>query len=656
MAFFGRYPTQEAGVKEPYMGAQQTEPTSAARALDGAVANAISRARAIPVVAQAIDLLARQLPANLTYHAKSHTDDVLAEAMRYATIDGLSAREVELLAIAAAFHDTGFVKSLIANEALGADFARKAMRLAGTYSEDEIALVEQMIIDTTLVELPNGPQQIPSTKLSRYLLDADLSNLGREDFFDKGELQRRELGIDEAHFRKRSLQLLTAHRWFTDAARNLRQKKKDENLLLLKSLVEPSEGHAVLSFDRVGFLAKLPLLLNSSLDTRKVIKAALNELKTRIGAEAATIFLFDRADGTLCFWAMQGPDNDQLERSKIPASRGIVGWVLEHQDPIIVNDAQNDPRLFREIEESTGFHTRNLMCAPLTVRIADRIGAVEVLNRMPGDFSPEDLEFLTQFAGQIALAIENSQLYESVKQHSRNLEILDQRKTEVMKLIAHEFRNPVQQIGSSASALADPQKAEPAALASARGEILAGVERLETLISEIRNLSFATSADFAVTRAKVGVAQLLEGVVRSFAQSAAGRNISLTQAVTTDAVAVEGDSDLLSLALSHLVSNALAYTPDSGHIQVKAFRNGGMIHIEIRDSGIGIPEEQQKLIFEKFYRLEASPFGDRARQMCLGLGLPTVQAILRAHGSTCNVASTPGKGSVFSFALPGADG
>lgn len=633
------------------MGAQKTEQPNSGRALESAVAAAIARAHKMPLVCQALDLLARQLPQNLTYHAKSHTEDVLAEAMRYATIDKLSEREVELLAIAAAFHDTGFVTSMVANEAVGAELACRALRDAGGFTDAEISLVEQMILDTTLVELPNGPQQIPSTNLSRYLLDADLSNLGRDDFFDKGELQRRELDIDEGHFRRRSLQLLSAHRWFTDAARALRQKKKDENLLLLKSMVEPSASEAVLSFDRIGFLAKLPLLLNSSLDTRKVIRAALNELKTRIGAEAATIFLFDRSDGTLCFWAMQGPDNEQLERTKIPATQGIVGWVLEHQEPVIVNDAQNDARLFREVDEATGFRTRNLICAPLTVRMADRLGAVEVLNRLPGDFSAEDLEFLTQFAGQVALAIENAKLYESVKEHSRQLEILDQRRTQVMKLIAHEFREPVQRIDNAAQALTAH---DPSSVSSMQGDILSGVERLSALISEIRNLSVAASQRFAVQREQIAVSQLIESIVRAFSRNAADRSIALTQAVTTDAVAVEADEDLLSLALSHLVSNALAYTPDGGRIHLKAFKSGGLIHFEVRDSGVGISPEHHGLIFEKFYRLDDAPFGegDRVRRIGLGLGLPTVQAILEAHGSSCKVESAPGQGSVFWFALP----
>ena len=217
--------------------------SSAEKLVKGAVTKqeqislALAHLIALPLVQEALTLLDKALPDNLSYHTKGHTLEVLRESIRFAVTEGLSERELELLAIAAAFHDTGFIKSPVANELIGAEFAREALQRAGGFSTREIQLVEQMILDTKLVELPAGPQQIPSTKLSRYLLDADLSNLGRDDFFDKSELLLQELGVEERSFRSRSLQVIAGYRWFTEAAHALGQKKKEENLLLLRSIV-----------------------------------------------------------------------------------------------------------------------------------------------------------------------------------------------------------------------------------------------------------------------------------------------------------------------------------------------------------------------------------------------------------------------------------
>ena len=217
--------------------------SSAEKLVKGAVTKqeqislALAHLIALPLVQEALTLLDKALPDNLSYHTKGHTLEVLRESIRFAVTEGLSERELELLAIAAAFHDTGFIKSPVANELIGAEFARKALQRTGDFSTVEIQLIDQMILDTKLVELSSGPQQIPSTKLSRYLLDADLSNLGRDDFFDKSELLLQELGVEERSFRSRSLQVFAQHRWLTEAAHALGQKKKEENLLLLRSIV-----------------------------------------------------------------------------------------------------------------------------------------------------------------------------------------------------------------------------------------------------------------------------------------------------------------------------------------------------------------------------------------------------------------------------------
>ena len=198
----------------------------------------LKRLREHALIKGALTRLRGELPTDLLYHAYEHTEDVLSEAVRFALMDGLSERQIEILGIAAAYHDIGFVKSRSRNEPIGADEARAAMTSSGGYSEEDIALVCQMILDTALVDTPIGPRQVPSTDLSRYLLDADLSNLGRDDFFHKGELQRRELGQDLDAFRQNSLALLTAHSWLTDAARTLRQAKQDANLATLREMLK----------------------------------------------------------------------------------------------------------------------------------------------------------------------------------------------------------------------------------------------------------------------------------------------------------------------------------------------------------------------------------------------------------------------------------
>lgn len=616
----------------------------------------LTKLRKLPIVKDALERLKAGLPSDLLYHAYEHTEDVLAEAILFAMTDKLPEREVELLAIAAAYHDLGFIKSPIRNEPIGAKEATEAMRADGTYTESEVATVAQMILDTMLVETPAGPRQIPSTDLSRYLLDADLSNLGRDDFFDKGELQRRELGYDQEIFRKNSFSLLNTHRWLTNAARSLRQKKKEENVKLLKQMLSQESLPHPIDFDRLGFLARLPLLLNSSLNTHEVVKNALAELKKRLEAEAATIFMLDGEANTLSFWAIHGADNTSLEGSKMPADRGVVGWVISHKEGALVTDAQRDERFFPEIDRETNFVTRNMVCAPLIVRGSDVVGAIQVLNRIGGDFKNEDLVFLTQFSHQAALALENARLYEELQTRNKQLELLDSRKNEMMAVIAHEFRTPLNLIGSSADLLASGALNNSEMVDKMCSVLTSGVQRLTKLIAEIRNLSLSSNACLVIQKAPITVDKLLNEVNEAFKAGASGRRISLLVECATEDLAINGDFALLAIALNNLASNAIRFTPDGGCVTLKAIKSSGLVQIEVQDTGIGINATQIPLIFEKFYEVQSSLNHSSGnlefKSGGLGLGLATVKAILKAHGTTCHVQSIPGTGSTFSFTLP----
>lgn len=192
-----------------------------------------------PLVRQARNLLREKLPKTLLYHTAAHTDDVIREAVAFSAHDELDERKRELLVIAAAFHDSGFTAQCQENEAFGASLAEHAMRKQGGYSEDEISLVKQAILDTRLQFLADGPRQVPSTEISRYLCDADVSNLGRPDFAEKSELYRQELGKSpEDFYGAFTIHFLESHRWHTPAAKLLRQEGKDANIASLRRRIQ----------------------------------------------------------------------------------------------------------------------------------------------------------------------------------------------------------------------------------------------------------------------------------------------------------------------------------------------------------------------------------------------------------------------------------
>ncbi|MCB0310763.1 MAG: HD domain-containing protein [Bdellovibrionales bacterium] len=197
----------------------------------------LNKYRSRPLIQEILRRLEADLPLTLTYHNLQHTLEVMYESLVLGLYDGLSERELELLQIAAAYHDAGFLVRVDDNEEIAAELAVSALRAEKSFLEEEIQIIRQMILDTQLVR--DGPlyRQIPKIRLSRYLLDADLSNFGRNDFFEKTELIRRELGRDPILFQQITLQLIETHKWHTPAANALRQNQKLINIAEIRKSV-----------------------------------------------------------------------------------------------------------------------------------------------------------------------------------------------------------------------------------------------------------------------------------------------------------------------------------------------------------------------------------------------------------------------------------
>lgn len=186
-------------------------------------------------------VMERTLPPTLTYHSVQHTRDVLYELNKWTMEDEIPFFEREMLYIAASFHDSGFLDSPDGHESHGAERARKAMESTGRYAAEEIALVEQMIMDTQVKhDIPErGPCQVPHSPLSGYLLDADMSNLGRSDFSEKTGLLAKERGVnpDDIAFLQGVLSVVRAKVWYCPAAQRHRTEVHKQNLASLEHRV-----------------------------------------------------------------------------------------------------------------------------------------------------------------------------------------------------------------------------------------------------------------------------------------------------------------------------------------------------------------------------------------------------------------------------------
>ena len=183
----------------------------------------------------ALNRLSRELSPSLFYHSLPHTrDDVAPAVERLAALDGVDGAALLLLRTAAYYHDIGFVMQRDGHEAVGARIAAAALPRFG-YTPEQIGQISGMILAT---KLPQSPQN----RLEELLADADLDNLGREDFLARNQALRAELaafGSTSADEQWYSAQLvfLTSHHYWTVAARGLRDAQKQRNIEALYNLL-----------------------------------------------------------------------------------------------------------------------------------------------------------------------------------------------------------------------------------------------------------------------------------------------------------------------------------------------------------------------------------------------------------------------------------
>lgn len=213
--------------------------------------------------------------------------------------------------------------------------------------------------------------------------------------------------------------------------------------------------------------------------------------------------------------------------------------------------------------------------------------------------------------------------------------------------IAHELRTPVNNIrGEAEVALARARSVEE--YREVLGSCLEEAVRLSDLIGNLLFLARAESPGEHLNREPTEVGQVLEAVHGYFEPAANEAGIQLG-IECEKGITVSADRMLLQRALANLVSNALACTRRGGAVVLRAWKQAGNVHVEVKDTGVGIPPEALPRVFDRFYRV------DRARSSRsggTGLGLAIVKGIVAMHGGSIDIHSEPGTGTTVDFLLP----
>lgn len=166
---------------------------------------------------------------------------------------------------------------------------------------------------------------------------------------------------------------------------------------------------------QLNTLIELSSLINSTLDTGEIRKRAITAATRLMDAEAGSLLLVDRDSGELFFEEAVGDKATEVKKIRLKKGEGIAGWVVGKDEPVIIENVQNDARFFKEADKRSEFLTKNMICAPLKSK-GKILGVLEAINKKTGVFNNEDMEVFNALANQVTTAVENAYLYQELKE------------------------------------------------------------------------------------------------------------------------------------------------------------------------------------------------------------------------------------------------
>jgi signal transduction histidine kinase len=376
-----------------------------------------------------------------------------------------------------------------------------------------------------------------------------------------------------------------------------------------------------------------------------------------LGAPAANIALWDPDRRRLYGYYRPNDPNVPTERRDAerdsggpavweldPALQPITGLAFVNQRPTLITDLERtDPgnaATFRQ------YDARTLLSAPITAS-SKKLGLLMVYAPRAPVFANSDIELVQLLADQAAVILQSRALIEEAARVAAREEAA-RLKEDFLSSAAHDLKTPLTGIVTQAQLLLRRLERDPTAPTDAVGlkRLVDQSQRLRDLVVGLLDVSRLENPGLSVARDELDLRTLVQGGL-SRAALVEGKRVKLE--LTDETVVVAVDPPRIEQLLINLVENALKYSPHDTRVVVRVWPEDGEARFSVQDRGIGVPIEDQPLVFERFHR--ARNVDDR-RFAGMGLGLYIARGIVEQHGGRIWLESTPGVGSTFFVALP----
>jgi GAF domain-containing protein len=399
----------------------------------------------------------------------------------------------------------------------------------------------------------------------------------------------------------------------------------------------------------------LKVISRSAFDLKSVLQTLVESAGRLCDADYATITR--QKDGVLFFAEAYGYSSEFIEYVKampVERERGTAtGRALLEGRVIQVADVLADPDYtWTEAQRLGGYRT--VLAVPM-LREGISTGVLTLTRSEVRPFTEKQIELVSTFADQAAIAIENVRLFDEIQDKSRQLQLASEHKSQFVASMSHELRTPLNAIigltemmVKNAARFGTEKAQEPLQRVNRAGTHLLG------LINQVLDLSKIEAGKLELNPQTVQLARLIEEVVGTAGQLAEQNKNRLVVEVQENLGALTVDAMRLRQILLNLLSNACKFTK-AGEVKLAARKvstGSNFVEFAVSDTGIGMTAEQQAKLFEEFSQADATTaqrFGGT------GLGLAITRKLARMMGGDVTVTSEPGEGSVFTVRLPCTD-
>jgi len=395
-------------------------------------------------------------------------------------------------------------------------------------------------------------------------------------------------------------------------------------------------------------LVELSVTLNSTLDLETLLQLITSTATELLDCEAASILLFDEKHPRLFFAAATGSDPAKLAEIPVPIEGSLAGTIFRTNQPLIMNDVQQDPRHYSLVSDHIKFKIKTLLGVPMPIK--DRtMGVLEAVNKRDGVFTASDVSILSVTAAHAAIAINNARLLMATQRALEKVKETNQIKNRFLALASQELRTPLDIIIGYGTFL---QRDAINKLSDHTNQVLNAATQLRSLLDQMNNLTLLQADEMEMSQEKTPIQDVLNSALDEIKYFAAKRDLQLVYAFPDDPIYVNLDPEKTTLAFVNLLNNAIRFSPKESEIVIGATKQGDQVMTWVQDNGIGIPADKLQKIFEEYYQIEPP---NTLRYSGLGIGLTIAKGLIEAQGGKIWAESEgAGKGSTFKVIMPAA--